>query len=100
MDRSRRPPGPAPGDPATWRAFVRRWGVAIASLASGLLTLLFFRRGVDRAPPGPGSQRSAGRVPGYSRKSDFPPDALGCWTVDVVTASGQLIGRLRFRVDA
>jgi hypothetical protein len=36
----------------------------------------------------------------YSRKTDFPPDARGRWTVDVVTASGQLIGRLRFRVDA
>ena len=36
----------------------------------------------------------------YSRKTDFPPDALGRWTVDVRTASGQLIGRLRFRVDA
>jgi Family of unknown function (DUF5924)/Protein of unknown function (DUF2914) len=36
----------------------------------------------------------------YSRKTDFPSDAPGRWTVDVVTASGQLIGRLRFRVDA
>jgi hypothetical protein len=36
----------------------------------------------------------------YSRKTDFPPNAPGRWTVDVVTASGQLIGRLRFRVDA
>jgi uncharacterized protein DUF5924/DUF2914 family protein len=36
----------------------------------------------------------------YSRKTDFAPDARGRWTVDVVTASGQLIGRLRFRVDA
>jgi hypothetical protein len=35
----------------------------------------------------------------FSRKADFPPDAPGRWTVDVVTASGQLIGRLRFRVD-
>jgi hypothetical protein len=35
----------------------------------------------------------------FSRKTDFPPDAPGRWTVDVVTASGQLIGRLRFRVD-
>ena len=34
----------------------------------------------------------------YSRKTDFPPDAVGRWTVDVMTASGQLIGRLRFRV--
>src|SRR5262249_61449754 len=29
----------------------------------------------------------------YSRKTDFPPDARGRWTVDVMTASGQLIGR-------
>jgi hypothetical protein len=35
----------------------------------------------------------------YSRKTDFPPDARGSWTVDVVTAAGQLIGRVRFRVD-
>ena len=35
----------------------------------------------------------------YSRKTDFPPAAHGRWTVDVVTASGQLIGRVRFRVD-
>jgi hypothetical protein len=34
----------------------------------------------------------------FSRKTDFPPDALGRWTVDVMTASGQLIGRLRFEV--
>jgi hypothetical protein len=35
----------------------------------------------------------------YSRKTDFPTDARGSWTVDVVTAAGQLIGRVRFRVD-
>jgi hypothetical protein len=35
----------------------------------------------------------------YSRKADFAADAYGRWSVDVVTASGQLIGRLRFRVD-
>jgi hypothetical protein len=35
----------------------------------------------------------------FSRKTDFPPDPRGHWTVDVMTASGQLIGRLRFRVD-
>jgi hypothetical protein len=35
----------------------------------------------------------------YSRKTDFPPTPYGRWTVDVVTASGQLIGRVRFRVD-
>jgi hypothetical protein len=35
----------------------------------------------------------------YSRKTAFPADPQGRWSVDVVTASGQLIGRLRFRVD-
>jgi hypothetical protein len=34
----------------------------------------------------------------YSRKTEFPADAVGRWSVDVVTSSGQLIGRLRFRV--
>jgi hypothetical protein len=36
----------------------------------------------------------------FSRKGDFPADPRGAWTVDVVTASGQLIGRVRFRVGA
>ena len=42
-----------------------------------------------------------GRLEGFrtfSRKSTFPPDPVGRWTVDVMTASGQLIGRLPFRV--
>ena len=34
----------------------------------------------------------------FSRKTAFPTDSIGRWTVDVMTASGQLIGRLRFRV--
>ena len=34
----------------------------------------------------------------YSRKTSFPDDSEGRWSVDVVTASGQLIGRLRFRI--
>ncbi len=34
----------------------------------------------------------------YSRKTSFPEDLDGRWSVDVVTASGQLIGRLRFRI--
>jgi hypothetical protein len=36
----------------------------------------------------------------YSRKADFPARPEGRWTVDVLTASGQLVGRVRFRVDA
>lgn len=34
----------------------------------------------------------------YSRKATWPADPAGRWTVDVLTASGQLIGRLRFEV--
>ncbi len=34
----------------------------------------------------------------YSRKTAFPADPVGRWTVDVMTSSGQLIGRLSFRV--
>ena len=36
----------------------------------------------------------------WSRKTSFPLDSVGRWTVDVVTDSGQLIGRLSFRVIA
>jgi hypothetical protein len=52
---------------------------------------------VNLATPVQGGRPGGFRT--YSRKTDFPPDAQGRWTVDVVTASGQLIGRLRFRVD-
>ena len=34
----------------------------------------------------------------FSRKTAFPAEVTGRWSVDVVTDSGQLIGRLRFRV--
>src|SRR5712692_4738519 len=34
----------------------------------------------------------------FSRKTAFPDIVIGRWSVDVVTDSGQLIGRLRFRV--
>jgi hypothetical protein len=34
----------------------------------------------------------------YSRKTAFPGNPTGKWSVDVVTTSGQLIGRLRFTV--
>jgi hypothetical protein len=46
---------------------------------------------------------AGGRREGYrtwSRKSAFPENPLGRWTVDVMTTSGQLIGRLAFRVVA
>jgi hypothetical protein len=35
----------------------------------------------------------------YSRKTAFPEQVAGGWVVDVATRSGQLIGRLRFRVE-
>jgi hypothetical protein len=46
---------------------------------------------------------AGGRREGYrtwSRKTSFPPNPVGRWTVDVMTTSGQLIGRLSFRVVA
>jgi Family of unknown function (DUF5924)/Protein of unknown function (DUF2914) len=46
--------------------------------------------------PVQGGRREGYRT--YSRKTSFPADPAGRWTVDVVTASGQLIGRLKFRV--
>jgi hypothetical protein len=35
----------------------------------------------------------------YSRKTAFPEPVAGRWVVDIVTRTGQLIGRLRFRVE-
>ena len=48
--------------------------------------------------PGPVLGGRAAGFRTYSRKSDFPPDPGGRWSVDVLTASGQLIGRLRFTI--
>ncbi|RMF18450.1 MAG: DUF2914 domain-containing protein [Candidatus Dadabacteria bacterium] len=36
----------------------------------------------------------------WSRKQNFPANPVGQWLVDVVTAYGQLLGRLRFTVTA
>ena len=51
---------------------------------------------VIRLAPVRGGRREGFRT--YSRKIGFPPDPAGRWSVDVVTTSGQLIGRLRFQV--
>ena len=51
---------------------------------------------VIRLSPVRGGRREGFRT--FSRKSVFPPDPVGRWSVDVVTTSGQLIGRLRFQV--
>lgn len=55
-------------------------------------------RAVSVIPLAPvlGGRREGFRT--FSRKTAFPPDPAGRWSVDVVTTSGQLIGRLRFRV--
>jgi len=47
--------------------------------------------------PVEGGRREGFRT--FSRKSVFPADPAGRWSVDVMTTSGQLIGRLRFRVE-
>jgi hypothetical protein len=46
--------------------------------------------------PVEGGRREGFRT--WSRKLSFPPDPAGRWSVDVVTAAGQLIGRIRFRI--
>jgi hypothetical protein len=51
---------------------------------------------VVRLTPVEGGRREGYRT--FSRKTAFPDNSVGRWTVDVMTASGQLIGRLRFRV--
>lgn len=50
-----------------------------------------------RLAPVLGGRREGFRT--YSRKGEFPADPAGRWSVDVVTASGQLIGRVSFRVQ-
>ena len=51
---------------------------------------------VIRLTPVEGVRREGYRT--FSRKLSFPADPTGRWTVDVTTAAGQLIGRMRFRV--
>ena len=51
---------------------------------------------VIRLSPVEGGRREGYRT--YSRKTSFPADPRGRWTIDVTTATDQLIGRLRFRV--
>jgi len=51
---------------------------------------------VVRLTPVRGGRREGFRT--FSRKTAFPAAAVGRWRVDVTTESGQLIGRLRFRV--
>jgi len=51
---------------------------------------------VIRLSPVLGGRREGFRT--YSRKTAFPPEPAGRWSVDVVTTSGQLIGRLRFQI--
>ncbi|HEU5320767.1 MAG TPA: DUF2914 domain-containing protein [Methylomirabilota bacterium] len=51
---------------------------------------------VVRLSPVQGGREEGFRT--FSRKTAFPADAVGHWTVDVMTSGGQLIGRLAFRV--
>ncbi len=53
---------------------------------------------VDRVPLSPVRGGRAEGFRTYSRKTDFGPSPAGRWQVDVVTAKGQLIGRLSFFV--
>lgn len=52
--------------------------------------------GTVRLAPVHGGRREGFRT--FSRKTVLPPEPAGRWSVDVVTDSGQLVGRLRFSV--
>jgi len=99
------PIGPIPGTVSA--AELREWGSVVAYTPvyapSGLsqsIAHVWRHRGriVDevRLSPVLGGRREGFRT--YSRKTGFPPDPVGRWSVDVVTSSGQLIGRLAFKV--
>lgn len=88
-------------------ATLRTWGGLVAYTAvyapAGLnqpVTHVWRKNGeavtAIRLSPIRGGRREGFRT--YSRKSDFKGDPSGRWSVDVVTSSGQLIGRLRFTV--
>jgi len=64
---------------------------AAALLQNGLVAYTAIR-----LTPVEGGRREGYRT--FSRKLSFPADPAGRWTVDVTTAAGQLIGRMRFRV--
>jgi MFS family permease len=51
---------------------------------------------VVRLTPVLGGRREGFRT--FSRKTAFPSDSVGRWSVDVTTEAGQLIGRVCFRV--
>ncbi len=53
---------------------------------------------VVKLSPVHGGRREGFRT--FSRKTAPPSEAEGRWSVDVITDSGQLIGRLRFRVES
>jgi hypothetical protein len=87
---------------------LRAWGglvaytpvVAPAGLRQAVLHRWRHEGTVVSTVPLPTAVRG-GRARGFrtfSHKTDFPADPRGRWTVDVLTASGQLIGRVAFRV--
>jgi hypothetical protein len=88
-------------------ATLRTWGSLVAYTAvyapAGLnqpVTHVWRKNGeavtAIRLSPIQGGRREGFRT--YSRKADFKGDPSGRWSVDVVTSSGQLIGRLRFTI--
>jgi len=88
-------------------ATLRSWGSLVAHTAvfapAGLnqsIAHVWRRNGeavaIISLSPIQGGRREGFRT--YSRKADFKGDPSGEWAVDVVTGSGQLIGRLRFTV--
>jgi hypothetical protein len=101
----------APVDPVSRvsLADVRAWGGLYAftpvAAPAGLHQAIRHRwshegRAVGMVPlPTPVQGGRAAGFRTYSRRTEFGPGAVGRWSVDVLTESGQLVGRLRFRID-
>jgi hypothetical protein len=86
---------------------VQEWGGLVAFTAvyapAGLrqaIEHVWWRNGevIARVPLAPVQGGRAEGFRTYSRRSDLRPPIAGRYTVDVITASGQLVGRLRFTV--
>jgi hypothetical protein len=88
-------------------ATIRKWGGlaaytaihAPAGLRQGVEHVWRGRTVVARIPLAPvlGGRSEGFRT--FSRRREWPPPLEGRYRVDVLTASGQLVGRLRFRVE-
>lgn len=95
-----------PGPPVTTvsSADLQRGVIAFVAIRAptGLAQTLVFEWRHNGSVEKIGAEIQGGSKTGYrtwSRKQKFPIDAVGEWTVDVLTPQGQLLKRMHFRVE-